>query len=479
MKFVDRNGEISSLRDAYSAKSSNLVIIYGRRRIGKTELARHFGKEKSKCFAYYLCDESLFSEQLRRISIAVGEVIGDTELMRMGAASLEAIFYKVSKTASKKKFIIAIDEFPKLAKLDKAVPSTLQRAWDLYLKESGNLMLILSGSSISMMQDEALNYSSPLYGRSSLIFKLGQIGFRDIMLLAPKNLPNKDKLRLYFIFGGVPAYYSTMASSIADYDNASLLHIVSQLFNPGSVFSSEPNLLLSEEVKNDRVYLQILELMSNGVNKPGEMASKAGVAHGNLAKYMGLLESIGLVKKEFPVPMKFSRKSKTGVYSISDNFIDFYFGEMKKYMGTERAPQLVMDDLDLIAGRKFESLCRELVSDGAIGRYDIAGRWWGSNMRKSSGAREEEIDVVAVNSSTKEALFAECKWSNRKVGIDVYANLKRKSQFVEWHNSARKERFALFSREGFSDEMIDMAKREKVLLFDVDAVLGLCKKHVE
>ena len=132
MKFVDRVDELSSMNDSYKAKSSNLIIIYGRRRIGKTELIRKFGEGKGPSFAYYFCDDSPISEQTKRISYIVGKAIGDDELMEIGATNLEAVFYRISKYKAKVKLIIALDEFQNLPKIDKAIPSTLQKAWDLY-----------------------------------------------------------------------------------------------------------------------------------------------------------------------------------------------------------------------------------------------------------------------------------------------------------------------------------------------------------
>lgn len=481
MRFVDRIEELSSLNDSYSAKGSNLVVIYGRRRIGKTELIKRFGEDKGAKYIYYFCDSIPISEQVRRISNLVGRAIGDDELIEIGAASLEAIFYRISKFKNESKLIIALDEFQNLPRLDKNILYTLQKAWDLYIKDSANLMLILSGSSISMMRDEILNYSAPLYGRSTSIFNLKPLSFEYAMELTPKNAGIIDRLYAYFVFGGVPAYYAAIAGSITDYDNASIGEIIKQMLKEGSVFGSEPGLLLSEEVRNDTKYIQILELIANGINKPSEIASKAGIAHGNLNKYIDLLEYIGLVKKELPVTINESRKSKRGVYKIVDNFIDFYFKKLKREISGKRDPESIIIDLDLIAQARFEDMAKEflafLARRGVLFPMDKVGRWWGADASRKKSENQEEIDAVAYNESTKDIIFAECKWSTKPVGTDVYIDLKRKAKLVDWRNDKRKEHFALFSKSGFTDEMNELAKKECVLLFDPESIEQALKGH--
>ncbi|EQD36317.1 DEXX-box ATPase, partial [mine drainage metagenome] len=298
MNFVDRTAELSSLEDSYSAKSSNLIVVYGRRRIGKTELIKRFGGNKEDNFVYYLCDGSPLDEQVRRIAMLIGRTLNDNELIEFGAAGIEAIFYKIAKAKTKAKLIMVLDEFQNLAKLDRAIPSIFQRIWDLYVKDSGNLMLVLSGSSISMMRSEVLNYSAPLYGRSTGIFLLKPLSLEYSMRLAPEHTGILNKLYIYFIFGGIPAYYSALSSGMKDYGHAGIREVIGEILKEGSIFTSEPNLLLSEEVRNDTIYMQILEFIAKGINKPGEIASKAGIAHGNLSKYTGLLEYLSMIEKE-------------------------------------------------------------------------------------------------------------------------------------------------------------------------------------
>ncbi len=471
MEFVDRKEELGSLLKAYKSKAPNLVVIYGRRRIGKTSLIKKFG-ERATDFAYYLCDTSPISEQVRRASLAVGLAINDKELVEMSVASFEALFYRIAKLKIEKKLVIVFDEFQNLAKLDGAIPSVFQRSWDEYLIKS-NAMLILAGSSISMMRSEVLSYSAPLYGRSTGVFELKPLKPKYAFMLMPEKMDIKEKLYLYFMLGGIPAYYSNLEGAVGDYTNAGIKEILLAMIKEGSVFASEPNMLLSEETRNDTKYMQILELIANGINKPSEIASKIGVAHANLGKYMGLLEYIGIVEKEVPVNIQPLRKSKIGVYKIKDNFIYFYFRTLKKALPSKNV-QYMYEDLDLLAQSRFEYFARELLLSLSEGEriFGITkiGRWWGRDPGKEKGMNEEEIDVVALNEKSRDILFGECKWSSEKVGINAYNELKRKSRLVQWHNDDRHEHFAIFGKSGFTGEMKRIAEKEHVLLFDLEAI---------
>ena len=175
-----------------------------------------------------------------------------------------------------------------------------------------------------------------------------------------------------------------------------------------------------------------------------------------------------------PVTANEIRKSKKGVYRIRDNFIDFYFKELKRSIAYKNAERII-NDLDFIAQLRFESFAREMLAfmskTGIVKiTFTKIGRWWGFNPEKKSSGNQEEIDVVALNEDTKDILFGECKWSNSKIGKEVYYDLKKKASFVQWHNNERHEHFALFSKSGFTEEMKEIAKKEGVMLFDLEAI---------
>ncbi|MDE1810773.1 MAG: ATP-binding protein [Candidatus Micrarchaeota archaeon] len=473
-KFVDRHEELSALEG--SGSKARLVVVYGRRRIGKTELINRYLKGKNA--SYYLATDQPLQEQLAIISGIVGHQIGDEELYRFPARDIEPILYKLHKKSleSKSAPILAIDEYPKLARADPSLTSKLQRSWDMYLSK-GKAVLILSGSSTSMMHSEVLNYSAPLYGRSSTILRLKTLPFRYAAQLMPRGITFVDKLRLYFILGGIPAYYGLTGGF-----KGGIGGIVNSMVAEGSAFLSEPSLLLSEEVRNDRRYIAVLNAVANGLRKPNEIANAIGINQNNLSRYTTLLEQVGLLAKEYPAASSSrTRLSKQGNYVVADNFTNFYFTNLYPKMGMldagqrDEAAKTIVGELDMLSSRRFERFSTEFLLQ-SLSRmehgFEITeiGRWWGRDPARRIGTNEEEIDVVALNGNTGDILFGECKWTSGPLGADVYSDLKRKAALVRWRNGKRREHFALFSKGGFTQGMERLAKGEGAMLFDLGRI---------
>ncbi len=481
VQFVDRKEELAALERAYHARSS-LAIIYGRRRLGKTLLALEFIKGKYN--AYYLFTKEPVADQVRKLARTIGKAIGSRRLEEFGATDFEDLFSEVAEVQSNasKKLVIVLDEFPNVARIGNAMPSVFQKIWDSYLNGS-NIMLILTGSSVGMMRSEVLNYSAPLYGRSNAIIMLGQLDFADAILLMPKGLEFEEKLELYFMLGGIPAYYSIINDMLLGSKSTrhTLSEIIRAMLGRGSIFLEEPSILLSEEVSKEERYLSILSLLAEGINKPSEIASKLGIAQGNLQQYLNLLEELGITWKEFPVTEEKKKRSKKGIYRIKDSFSLFYFYALRKVAGELQTGQLdsAIESLERMLNTfyawKFESFVHEFLIEiskrGKTGFViEKVGRWWGTTNAKEKGANPIEIDVVALNENTREILFGEAEWKNRKMDIRDYAQLKDKAKAVEWHSGIRKEHYALFSRSGFTEDLKRLAEREGVQLFDLIAI---------
>ncbi len=469
-KFIDREQELDALSSIYNAPGACLAIVYGRRRIGKTELINHFISGKKA--AYYMADKSSNDTQLKHVATIIGIAIKNQNLIRFGATGWEMLFDALKTYNEKEKLIIVIDEFPYLASTNLALASIFQSGWDQYLSKA-NVMLVLSGSSISMMHKEVLNYSAPLYGRSALVMNLRQMQFRSIVSMMPEDMLFEDKLYAYFIFGGVPMYYKLAHGN-------SIESIVKDILNKRDIFVNETSLLLSEEVNKDLKYMEILSVLAHGVNKPSEIASRIGIFQSNLDRYLSVLEKIGFVKKEYPVTVNSFRMAKGGIYRIEDPYVYFWAVCLSRYKelietGSPSAESIVVSSIKTsIAQKRFEDFSKEfliyLSNKARILEIMKIGRWWGADPGRPAGQNQEEIDVVALNEGTKEILFAECKWTSTAIGVDVYTDLKRKSKLVKWNNGIRKENFAIFSKAGFSNELIMLAKTENVMLFSLKEI---------
>jgi len=466
--FVDREDELKSLEDIEKKRGASLIIVYGPRRIGKSTLVRKFLEGKKSI--YYQATNESESVQLGIFSRAIGRGIGNIILAEQGITDWLALFRFLGEYNKKEKLFVAIDEFPYLVRLNSALPSILQSAWDQYISSS-NVALILTGSSISMMRSEVLSYSAPLYGRASLVFNLKPLAFKHIMQLLP-NMSFIDRLYTYFIFGGVPAYYSEFA------DAKSFDDVLRHVFASSDFFYSELSLLLSEEVKKDTKYIEILTLIAEGINKPSEIAGKAHITQSNLYYYLDLLETIGMIEKEWPVTENRLLRSKKISYVVKNNFAFFWANVLVKVMnyiqrdGLENTIKESKIMIESIIHKRFESFAAEFLSISGTCPFlpEKIGRWWGKDPSKPKGMNQEEIDVVALNEKSKDILFAECKWSDEKVGKEVYEELKRKAKLVQWHNEDRHEHYALFSKSGFTEEMRGIAEKDPVTLFDLEAI---------
>lgn len=473
--FVDRNQELDLLADGYRKKGSVLVAIYGTRRIGKSTLINKFLEGKKH--VYYLATTDNGREQLRHLALNIGSVIDDNILRNFGATDWLMLFSSICAHKSKEKLIIVIDEFPYLVRDNPALSSIFQAGWDQYLNES-NVMLVLLGSSISMMRSEFLNYSAPLYGRTNIVMKIGPLPFEYTSRLLPK-LEFIDKLYTYFIFGGVPTYYMQINSY------KSLDKILEFIVRSGETFYSETSLLLSEEVRKDNRFIEILTLIAEGINKLSEVASKAHIQQSNLYYYIRVLEEIDMIAKEFPITEIPKERSKKVSYIIKNPFIKFWAIVMRRITRSidQNKPDMAVKEMrrlvEIISQKRFEEFSKEFILSQTIKtipfEIEKAGRWWGRDTSRKRGMNEEEIDVVALNNNTKNILFAECKWSSNKVGSSIYNNLKRKAKIVEWHNNDRKEYFALFSKVGFTEEMKKIAEQDNVLLFDLKTIKNIMK----
>lgn len=466
--FVDRNEEIDALNRIYKHNAA-LVIIYGRRRIGKTELINQFIEGKPS--AYIVATKEDENTQLQKLARKIGQIIKDRELISYGVTSWDMLFDKIS--LYKGRLVVAIDEFPYLIQGNRSLTSIFQAGWDQYLSKS-NSMLILSGSSISMMQEEVLNYSAPLYGRSSLVLNLMPMRFKDVIPLMHEGMKFVEKLYTYFIFGGIPAYYKITVGN-------SLNKIIELIIADKGFFLNELSIILAEEVKNDERYTNIIRFIGNGISKPKELADKMHIPHSNLDRYLKVLDSIGLIEKEYPITTKTrSKRSKKSIIKLKDPYLYFWSTTLDRYKeliekNASNAKDLIIKSIELsIAPKLFEEFSKEFIFEitnkKMIFQFTDMGRWWGKDPAKDKSMNQEEIDIVALNDNTEDILFGECKWTNSKVDTDLYYDLQRKSKLVQWNNNTRKEHFVLFSKSGFTTKMIRLAKDDDVLLFDLDAI---------
>ncbi len=456
MKFINREKELETLEKEYEKEKSSFVVIYGRRRTGKTTLIEKFIQNKKSI--YFLADLQHEKLQLERFKNVVAESLNDQLLKSIEINNWETLFKYIFEKEHKEKLIIAIDEFQYLAKINKAIPSVFQSIWDSTLKNK-NVMLILSGSLISLMYDIALNYSSPLYGRRTVQIKLQPMNFFNFKKFF-KTKDNDKLFQFYSVIGGIPRYIE-----LFDEKKDIFTNIKENIIDKNSFLYEEPKFVLRDEVRDPITYFSILQVISQGEHKIGKIASKLGIETKNLTSFIEKLIELEIVERQVPVTEENPSKSKKGLYFIKDNFFNFWFRYVfpyQSYLETEKYQfvlEKIKSEFHLYASFIFEKVSLDYLLHKAQLPFIIqkAGRWWD---------KDKEIDIVALGEN--EILFGECKYWDRPVGISVLNELIEKAKYVDLKDKNRKEYFAIFSKGGFKKELKDLSKKvDNIFLFSL------------
>ncbi len=463
--FVDRETELAWLDQRWRAAEAQLLIIYGKRRVGKTALLKQFIREKPA--VYVLVDRRPEREQLKEVAARLGAHVGDSFIGRKGFESwLETFEYLQARVQGRAgprphRLALILDEYPYLAENNPATSSLFQKGWDETLSRLP-LLLVLCGSSMAMMESETLAQRAPLYGRRTGDLLVRALGFRGVRQFLPKGWSIERCVGVYAVLGGMPGYLRQF-----DWEADLWENVREKILTPGAFLFREVDFLLKEELREPRNYLAILRAISQRKRKFGEIINDTGLAKNVLHKYLHVLEDLQLVQLEVPVTEKAPQQSKRSLYGLQDPFIAFWFECGYPYTSdlelgeTRPALRHVQRMLPHLLGRAYERIAREMVRQGQGLPFPLhrVGRWWDN---------QSEIDVVGLNEEQNAILFGEVKWSAKPIGTNIFQGLKEKASRVPWGKTGRREVFALFSRKGFTPEMRRVARRESILLFERD-----------
>ncbi len=452
--FIDRERELAALEERYSSEQAELFVLYGRRRVGKTELLRAFCQGKRHVF--FVADLGSEALLLMAFSRAIGEYLLGPGVP-LAFSTWDAAFEYLAEAAQAERLVVVLDEFGYLAQANPAFPSILQRLWDTGLKDT-RIFLVLCGSYVSLMEREVLAYRAPLYGRRTGQYLLMPLDFPEATLFFPRYNPD-DLVTAWAVLGGTPAYLRQF-----DDRHPLLENIRERILTPQTYLYDEPRFLLLQEVREPRSYFAILEAMAQGNTRPNEIAQAAGLGGGAAAMpYIKMLMELRLVERRVPATKRHPHKSRKGIYRLSDSFFRFWFrfvyphrsaleeGRTAQVLGQHIAPRL-----DEFTAEVFEEICRR-----HIWRLELpfiperVGAWW---------SPRGEIDVVAISDQARAVLVGECKWSAKPVGTDVLAELRHKAQFLQREGFWDRVHYALFSRAGFTQALQETAVQEGVVL---------------
>ena len=464
--FIGREAELRFLEDKYRQDDGQLIVLYGRRRVGKTETLRQFCKDKRHIF--FSCRECTdrmqlksFSEKLLREDIPARSYINEF-------ADWEKAFRAVLDIPCAEKKLLVIDEFPYMCKSNSSIPSILQNLWDEVFKDS-NAMIILCGSAMSFIEKEILSEKNPLYGRATGIYKMKEMGFYEAVQFFP-DYSDRDKVLAYSILGGIPHYLRQFDGNVSLADN-----IKKNILTKGCVLYSEVEFLLRQELRETPLYNSIIEAVALGNTKLNDISTKSLLEDtSKTSVYLKNLIELEIVEREFSVADGIKERANTsrGLYRLTDNFFRFWYAFVfTNYSELESGDvdgvylYAVEPSLHEYASIAFEDICREYVRrlqrENALPfRYSKMGRWWGkTTVRRADDTfetRETEIDILAVSKSADAYLIGECKFKNQPFRYSEFLDTKAKM-------SPQKDKaefyYYLFSESGFDDKVIAEAEQ--------------------
>ncbi len=467
LNFVDRVSELAFFDKRYKHKGFEFFVIYGRRRVGKTELIKFF--LGGKPHIYLLCDKGGTNRNVFRFKGKIAEYFSEPVVE---SNDFEQVFSYLIKRLKGKKIAIVFDEFSYLIEKDDAVPSLFQVVCDELLRNE-NVFLVLCGSSVSMMEAGVLSKKSPLYGRKTAHIKLGEIPFNYFNDFFPSNDLEKN-VEFFAVLGGVPFYLQKFSDKKTTLEN-----IREQILSKEGKLYEEVDFLLREELREPDVYKTILSAIASGKTKVVDIANASKINVQDMDKYLKVLIRLGIIKKEIPVT---KLKSKKSIYLIDDNFFSFCFLFFEPFKSdleigeTKNVETKIKNGFQAFVGKKFEKLVQqEILRKTNTIQIQKAGNWWGFYRDEETNKRKSiEIDIVALNEEKKEALFCECKWQSKVNAEKIVSDMAEKAKYVEWNNNKRKEAFAVFAKS--FKKKISKWQEKKVYCFDLKDMEKILKK---
>lgn len=460
--FIGRQAELNFLEERYNDASAQFVVLYGRRRLGKTELLRQFSKSKDCIF--YTCTEIPDDQQLAAFSQRVLEKNPVAARYIKSFSSWEQAFLSLQELYTEKKLVVVIDEFPYMVRGNSSIPSLLQKLWDEQLR-AANVMFIICGSAMSFMKKEILAEKNPLYGRATGILKLQEMDFYDAQQFFPSYTTN-DKILAYAVLGGVPHYLKQFSDKLSISEN-----IIRTVLTRGSVLYSEVEFLMRQELRETSVYNAIIEAVALGNTKLNDIHQKTQIEKSKLSVYLKNLLELGILCKEFSVDANIKEQANVqrGLYKVTDNFFRFWYAFVFPNISELEAGDaegiykyVVERELERYTSYVFEDVCQQYLR--RQNRLHLLpfyftkiGRWWN---------KTDEIDIMAVNYQKTDIILGECKYKQSVVDVKDLKHLQAK-QSLNNKNIC----YYFFSKSGYTQSAREYARQEGMQLVTLEELL--------
>ena len=454
--FVGREKELSYLETLYSQPGLKTCAVYGRRQIGKSALLREFTKDKRTLFIQS-SNKSEY-ENIVRMKADISQLLGK-ELPAM--ESFTEIMAVIEKICKEEKTVVVFDEYPYLISDAPYVSSILQRFIDIDVRDTES-MIIICGSSISMMRDETEKMDRPLYGRFTNRLSVGPLHYRTCMEFH-KNMSDIDALKVYMTVGGIPKYHLLM-----DCDTYEGCIKKCYLEQTASLID-EAHAIISVELSPFGTYSGIVACIADGAVKQSEIAQKMGIDRSVSKKSLDKMEYLGLMGRSHPM----LGAPKRPIYSISDNLISFHYEVIRHHetvlnspnMDPDKKYALIANDISTFMGHRFEELCGQYIDT----EYSVKerGRWWGR-----AGTEDADIDIVAFvydDAMKVNTMLAECKFRRQKTGFSTLNSLMARASQI---GGILNEHYVIFSASGFEEKLEEYAEDHEIMLVDIGKLLG-------
>lgn len=455
--FIGREEELNFLESRYSESNGQLIVLYGRRRIGKTETLRKFCENKDNVF--YSCTEVTDQQQLKGFSERILQKDIPAARYIDKFADWQQALKSVREFPGSGKKLLVIDEFPYMVKGNRAIPSILQNLWDTELKNE-NIMIILCGSSMSFMENDILAEKNPLYGRTTGILKMQEMDYFTAAQFFPQYNA-VEKITAYAVLGGIPHYLKQFDSSKSLQEN-----ITAHILTRGSILYSEIEFLLRQELRETAIYNTVIEAVALGNTKLNDIYQKTQIDRSKLSVYLKNLIELGIICREFSLTdgLKEQANVQRGLYRLTDNFFCFWYRFVFPNLSELEAGDAqgiwryaVEPELANYTSFVFEDVCRQYLQrqnrkELLPFHFTQIGRWWN---------KTDELDILAVDTKRKHYLVGECKYKNSQFSLHDLRNMQRKftpvdpkSQLCYW----------LFAKNGFADEIAKEAVNNEIYL---------------
>ena len=467
--FIGRRDELCFLEERYQTNQAQLIVLYGRRRIGKTETLRHFCADKPHVF--YSCTEctdgqqlKAFSERMLKTGMPAGQYVNTF-------SSWEQAFKSTLELPGNQKKLLIIDEFPYMVKANTEIPSILQNLWDQLLKDS-SVMIILCGSAMSFIEKEILAEKNPLYGRATGILKMKEMSFYDAIQFVPNYTPD-EKIATYAVLGGIPHYLKQFQADLSLSQNIKK-HILSR----GSILYSEVEFLMRQELRETTTYNTIITAIALGNTKLNDIYTKTQIEKTKLSVYLRNLTDLGILYREFSVEdsIKEHANIQRGIYRLTDNFFRFWYAFVFPNLSeleTDDAEgvwnYVIKDKLDDYISFIFEDICKQYLREKnkqneLSFHFSQIGRWWN---------KTDEIDILAMNMDKTHFLIGECKYRNSVFPLAELTKLQRK--FPNQDNCKHVE-YWLFSKTHFAKDILSISD-SNIHPITLDEIVNMTWKH--